>query len=115
MGGAGGGGGATGRGNGIGGAMGLASKGSGIGGCGAGGGGAAAGKWAPQYPQNLLPAGNSFWQFGQMTWGTAGGPGTCSDDADGPTGVADVCWGAPQRPQAGAETGFIPPHDAQRI
>jgi hypothetical protein len=51
-----------------------------------------------------------------MTWGmTVASALRCSEDADGGTGGAEVCWGAPHRVQAGAETGFMPPHDAQRM
>lgn len=64
-------------GRGGGGAAGRAEA-RGLGSGGAGGGAAAggpAGRWVPQYPQNLLPWGNDLWHFGHKTWGAAGPPG----------------------------------------
>jgi len=117
-GGVGSGGGAIGRGSGSGGAAVLkgAATGCGTGSGGAATGGGAAGRGVPQYPQNLLPEGNDFWQFGHTTWGMAetggriGGAGNSVEAGCGPT-----FWGFPQRAQAGADAGFIAPQDAQRM
>jgi hypothetical protein len=112
-----GGGGPTGRGSGSGGAVVLGGDATG---CGTGGvamGGGAAGRGVPQYPQNLLPAGNDLWHFGHMTWGTAVGTGARCGGADGAAGTGDDprFWGFPQRTQAGADAGFIAPQEAQRM
>lgn len=113
-------GGATGRGSGSGGAAALGADtpgcGPGTGGVAATGGGAA-GRGVPQYPQNLLPAGNDLWHFGHKTWGTAVGTGarTGGAGASGRTGDDPRFWGFPQRTQAGADAGFIAPQEAQRM
>jgi hypothetical protein len=69
----------------------------------------------PQYPQNLLPAGNDLWQLGQSTWGTTGADGLRSIEGEGGTGVALDCWGAPHLTHVADDAGFMPPQEAQRM
>lgn len=104
--------------------MGRAGGGGGATGRATGGGGdgitiwgGAVGRGVPQYPQNLLPSGKDLWHLGHITWGMAGATWARSAGGDGGAGAggAPACCGRPQRPQLGADAGFMLPQDAQRM
>lgn len=69
----------------------------------------AAGKAAPQKPQNLLPAGSSLRQVVQMTWLLAG------EGSAGSVGALSGCRGFPHRVHfAPGAPGLGIPQDGQR-
>jgi hypothetical protein len=73
------------------------------------------GNGVPQYPQNLLPKGNDFWHLGHSTWGTVGPAGARGAGVSLGAEADPVFCGFPQRTQAGADAGFITPHEGQRM